>query len=213
MNIISELLDQPAGESDRVVVRSTRGDITIEQLRSRVNQAANALRSLGLSKGSVIAVLMPMSVECVIVSLAIVKIGAVLLPMPCELDADSCSERLIRSKAKAMVIVDGIWRDSRIVNVKEIAEEAAMQAPGLRHMIMLRQTTLAVGKTVGEHWRDHWWQELIESQSACARTEAVSADDPCLIDCEGNWVKHRDIAARRDAAIFRSLRLGEIIEC
>ena len=42
---------------------------------------ANALRALGLGKGDAVGLFMPMTPEIVVAMLAIIKIGAVFLPL------------------------------------------------------------------------------------------------------------------------------------
>src|SRR5947209_8066231 len=47
------------------------------ELRREVNKAANYLRALGLGKGDVVGVFMPMNPECVVAMLAIIQIGGI----------------------------------------------------------------------------------------------------------------------------------------
>ena len=188
MNIVTNLLDRYEGTPTdlKIAIRSENeaGEVrtlTYQQLRKQVNKTANALRSLGLAKGDAIGVFMPMNLECVIAMLSIIKIGGIFLPLFSGYGASACITRLVDADAKALFTADGCTRRGKAGNMKAVADEAAMSVPTLRHMIMLRQTTLAIGKTVGEHWRDHWWHELIESQSDVARTESTDAEDTCML--------------------------------
>ena len=55
--------------------------LTYKELSAETNRCANALRSLGLTKGDVIGIFMPMTPEIVIALLAIAKIGGIILPL------------------------------------------------------------------------------------------------------------------------------------
>ena len=55
--------------------------LTYNELAIEVNRCSNALRSLGFSKGDVIAIYMPMIPETAIALLSIAKIGCIALPL------------------------------------------------------------------------------------------------------------------------------------
>ena len=88
MNIVDNLLDRYAGTAtDRCMAVRFEDEagsvqkLTYAELRAAVNRAANGLRSLGLGPGDVIGVCMPMVPEIVVAMLAILKIGAIFLPL------------------------------------------------------------------------------------------------------------------------------------
>src|SRR5437879_3433500 len=88
MNIADNCLDKYAGtQTDSKIAVCWEGEegqarrLSYFELRREVNRMANALRSLGLGKGDVIGVFLPMTPEIVVAMLAIIKIGAVFLPL------------------------------------------------------------------------------------------------------------------------------------
>src|SRR5690625_2931640 len=71
-----------SGHGDRVALyfEGEPGDaqaVTYADLQARVNQTANALESLGVTKGDRVAIYLPMLVETVVSMLACARIGAV----------------------------------------------------------------------------------------------------------------------------------------
>ena len=62
--------------------------------------------------------------------------------------------------------------------MKAIADEAAEQIPSLKHMIVLKRTGQSVHMQNG---RDHWWHELVDSQSSECATEQTDAEDPLMV--------------------------------
>lgn len=185
MNIVHNCLDKYAGTpTDKRVALRWEGEegavrtLTYAELRCEVNRAANALRSLGLGKGDVIGVFMPMTPECVAAMLAIIKIGAIFLPLFSGFGAQAIVSRLADADAKAIFAADGMMRRGKIVPMKPVADAAAAQIPTLRHMIVLKRTGCNVDWNPA---RDHWWHELISRQPPDAETERTSAEDVLML--------------------------------
>jgi acetyl-CoA synthetase len=75
-----------------------------------VNQAANALRSLGLGKGDAVGLYMPMTCEITVAMLAIAKIGGIILPLFSGYGPGAIASRLEDANAKALFVADGFSR-------------------------------------------------------------------------------------------------------
>jgi acetyl-CoA synthetase len=185
MNIVHNCLDKYAGTSidDRVALRweGEEGSVrtlTYSELRRQVNQVANALRALGLRKGDAIGVFMPMTPEIVVAMLAIIKIGGLFLPLFSGFGPQAIATRLADAEAKAIFTADGYYRRGKVVALKPTADEAAVQLPSLRHLIVLKRTGADVSWNPA---RDHWWHELISRSRTEAETEQTAAEDPMML--------------------------------
>jgi len=152
--------------------------LTYEELYKEVNRCANALRSLGLGKGDAIGLFMPMTPEIAIALLAIAKIGGIILPLFSGYGSGAIVSRLVDAEAKALFAADGAFRRGKAVEMKSIADEAAAHVPTLAHMIVLRRTEQEIKM---KEARDHWWHELVASQSDKAETEKTNAEDPLMV--------------------------------
>lgn len=185
MNIIYNCLDKYIGtEAEHrpaLVSESEDGEIctlSYGDLWRRVNQAANALRSLGLGKGDAIALYMPMTCEIVVAMLAIAKIGGIILPLFSGYGAGAIVTRLADANAKGLFTADGFMRRGKPVAMKAVVDEAAEQVPSLEHVIVLKRTGL---QTSMYPERDHWWHDLIDPQPDIAGTEETGAEDHLMI--------------------------------
>lgn len=186
MNIVYNLLDKHAFDPARwdttaLIWEGEEGAVrrfSYRELRVEVNRAANALRSLGLGKGDAIGLFMPMTPEIVIGLLAVAKIGGIILPLFSGYGAGAIVSRLVDADAKALLAADGAFRRGRAVDMKSVADEAAAQVPSLRHIIVLKRTGQPVSMQEG---RDHWWHELVDTQSPEAPTQDTSAEDPLMV--------------------------------
>ena len=152
--------------------------LTYKELYEQVNQAANALRSLGLGKGDAVGLFMPMTPEIVVALLAIAKIGGIILPLFSGYGAGAVVSRMTDADAKALFTADGAFRRGKPVEMKSVADEAAAHIPTLKHIIVLKRTGQDVKMKEG---RDHWWHALVESQPREAATERTSAEDPLMV--------------------------------
>ncbi|KPJ76869.1 MAG: long-chain fatty acid--CoA ligase [Deltaproteobacteria bacterium SG8_13] len=90
----------------KVSLKDRRRSFTFPQTNRRVNQLANGLLSLGLSKGDKIAVLLENSIEIVEVFLATAKTGLVIVPINFRLAAGDIEYIAGNSDAVAMIVHD-----------------------------------------------------------------------------------------------------------
>jgi acetyl-CoA synthetase len=180
-NCIDKYIGTPVENHIALICETERGEIrtsTYAELYQQVNQAANALRSLGLKKGDVIGLYMPMNSEIVIAMLAIAKIGGIILPLFSGYGSGAIASRLVDANAKALFTVDGYYRRGQPFLMKPIADQAAPLIPTLEHIIVLNR----YNQEINMHFsRDHWWHELIDVQSIQADTEITSAEDVLMI--------------------------------
>jgi acetyl-CoA synthetase len=160
------------GEEERV------GTLTYKELYQEVNRCTNGLRSLGLGRGDAVGLFMPLTPEIVIAMLAVIKIGGIILPLFSGYGAGAVATRLADAEAKALFTADGALRRGKAVEMKSVADEAAKQAPTLKHVIVLKRTGQEIKM---DEKRDHWWHELIPKQSDQSATEVTSAEDPLMV--------------------------------
>ncbi len=185
MNIVHNCLDKRIGTPDEhkpaLIYESEDGytrTYTYGQLYRKVNQTANALRSLGLGKGDAIGLFMPMVPENVIALLAIAKIGGIILPLFSGYGETAIASRLIDAEAKALFTADGFYRRGQVVPLKIVADQAAQHVPTLKHMLVLNHVGVSMPVQAG---RDRWWHALIDWQSDRAPTEHTFAEDPLML--------------------------------
>jgi acetyl-CoA synthetase len=187
MNIIHNLLDKRVVETTSISSlpaliwegeEGTTKTLSYKELYQEVNRCANALRSLGIGKGDAIGLFMPMTPEIVTAMLAVIKIGGIILPLFSGYGVGAIVSRLQDANAKALFASDGAYRRGKAVEMKSVADEALAQVPTVEHVIVLKRTGQNVQMQAG---RDHWWEELVQGQSAEAQTDLTSAEDPLMI--------------------------------
>ena len=185
MNIVHNCLDKWIGTpvENRAAIRwegedgSTRV-LTYGDLYRQVNRFANGLRDLGVAKGDVVGLYMPMVPEIAVALFAIAKTGAIVLPLFSGYGADALSTRLGDAAARAIVTCDGYYRRGQAVHMKSVADVAIARVPSIRKSIVVRRLGEKNPQVPG---RDHWWHEIIERQPQRAETERTDAEDPLML--------------------------------
>lgn len=185
MNIVHNCLDRwmRTSTQNRAAIRwegeeGVTRTLTYGDLYREVNRLANGLRRLGIRKGDVVGLLMPMAPEVAVALLAVVKVGAVVLPLFSGYGAPAVGARLGDAGAKALVTADGFYRRGKIVPLKKVADEALEAVPSVEHVLVVRRLGLEIPWAPG---RDRWWDELLEGESAEAETERTDAEDMLMI--------------------------------
>ena len=84
--------------------------LTYRDLQREVSKTANALKELGVRKGDVVAIYLPMIPELPISMLACARIGAAHTVVFGGFSAESLAGRINDAKAKVLITADGGWR-------------------------------------------------------------------------------------------------------
>jgi acetyl-CoA synthetase len=149
------------------------------ELREEVASVAGGLRELGVASGDRVALMMPMVPEALIAFYAIVRLGAIAVPMFSGFSAPAVATRLRDSGAVMMITARSAFRRGQRVPLAATAAEAVSQSPGVRTVVVLEE---APGNTATASRDDtaSWvsWEEL-----PCAEADAVavSAEHPLMI--------------------------------
>src|SRR5713101_532843 len=135
-----------------------RRTITYGELHREVNRLASVLQNLGLQKGDKVAIYMPLVPEFSIAMLACARLGLPFTVVFSGFSAKALAERIQDCEAKIVVTADGSYRRGKILELKTIVDDAAKEAPSVKHVVVFRRTGHAVPMIRG---RDHWWHEVM----------------------------------------------------
>jgi acetyl-CoA synthetase len=154
--------------------------ITYEQLHREVCQFANALKELGVKKGDVVGIYMPMIPEAAIAMLACARIGAPHSVVFGGFSADALRDRLNDAAAKVVITADGGFRKDKIVALKEQVDLALADnsAPSVEKVLVVQRTKEPINMVAG---RDYWWHDLQKQVSAHCPAEPMDSEDMLFI--------------------------------
>ncbi len=150
--------------------------LTYAQLHREVCQMANVLKQLGVQKGDLVGIYMPMIPEAAIAMLACARIGAPHTVVFGGFSAEALRDRLVDGKAKVVITADGGWRKDAIVPLKEQVDKALAhnQVPTVTDVLVVERTKQKIAMEAG---RDHWWHDLKQGISAHCPAEPMDSED------------------------------------
>jgi acetyl-CoA synthetase len=152
--------------------------ISYRELYEKVNQFANTLKSNGVVKGDRVCIYMPMVPELAIAVLACARIGAVHSVVFAGFSSSSLADRINDASCKIVLTADGSYRGAKILNLKNIVDEALEKCTSIEKCIVYKRTNEEISMKAG---RDIWWHDAIKGQEMECLAEEMDAEDMLFI--------------------------------
>jgi acetyl-CoA synthetase len=165
--------------------------ITFADLQREVVKCANALKQLGVAKGTPVGIYMGMVPETAVAMLACARLGAPHTVVFGGFSSDSLADRLNDMGCEVLITQDEAWRRGTTVPLKKTADEAVAESPKVRNVLVLRRTGGDVPMTDG---RDVWWHDVATDESECPPEPMDSEDLLYLLYTSGTTAKPKGIA-------------------
>jgi acetyl-CoA synthetase len=172
-----------AGNGDRVAFHwegedGDRRDVTYAELLDSTQRFANVLKSLGVGKGDVVGIFLPMLPETPAAMLACSRIGAIHNVVFGGFSAESVKERMQFSDAKALVTADATMRRGKPTPMKASVDAVAGEIESLEHIVVVNRGDTDPPMTEG---RDVFWHEACAEADATCEPEPMDSEDPLYI--------------------------------
>ena len=185
LNVSANCLDRHLTTARRnkaaIIWEGEPGDVltlTYKQLHRQVCLFGNALRKLGIKKGDVVCIYLPMIPEAAIAMLACTRIGAIHSVVFGGFSADSLRERIQDASAKLVVTADGGWRRGQLVPLKRTTDEALRDCPTVENVVLVKRGDFPCHVQEG---RDHWYHRLMADSSPNCPAVPMDSEDPLFI--------------------------------
>ena len=191
LNLSANCLDRhvAAGLGDRVAYHwageeGERRSVTYAQLLDETQRLANGLRSLGVGRGDVVGIFLPMIPQVAAAMLACARIGAVHNVVFGGFSPAAVRERMEVSDAKVLITVDGGRRKGRTAPVKAAVDAELGDLKNLEHIVVVEAVGAAglggerAPMTAG---RDVWYEALVAAADPVCPPEPMPAEAPLFI--------------------------------
>jgi acetyl-CoA synthetase len=156
-----------------------RRELSYRMFAEAVNRIASGLRKFGIQKGDVVAIYMPNVPETFAAFFAILKIGAIVMPLFSGFGPTPIQSRLNHGEAKAVITAAGTWRRGAAAPLKSVLDEALENAPAVQHVIVVDRDGLGMNTPMRAE-RDHWWHD-IPDENGGIETVQMKAEDPAIL--------------------------------
>lgn len=194
-NCLDRHLETDRRDKPAIIWEGEPGDtqvLTYAELHQAVCQFANVLKDLGVQKGDIVGIYMPMIPEAAIAMLACARLGAPHSVVFGGFSAEALRDRLIDAQAKVVITADGGWRKDAIVPLKA-AVDKALEDPKVvvQKVVVVQRTAQDITMTSD---RDFWWHDLMATASAdCPATPLDSEDMLFILYTSGSTGKPKGV--------------------
>jgi acetyl-CoA synthetase len=153
---------------------------TYQQLHDEVCKLANGMKSLGVEKGDVVTIYMPMVPEAIFSMLACARIGAIHSVVFGGFSPEALSGRIEDCDSHYVITSDEGLRTGRKVPLKDNVDAAIQNCheTQVKHVIVLPHTGSEITWIEG---RDRCYRKLTAEQSAVCEPTPMGAEDPLFI--------------------------------
>src|SRR5213080_1647331 len=182
LNVTYNCVDRhvEAGNGDKVAYywegepEDDRRTLTFADLQREVVRFANALKKLGVKKGTPVGIYMGMVPELPVAMLACTRLGAPHTVVFGGFSADSLAGRLNDMECELLITQNEGLRKGNPVPLKKNADAALDQTPRVNKAVVLRRTP---SDTPMKDGRDIWWQDLVKDASTDPKTSPCEEMD------------------------------------
>jgi acetyl-CoA synthetase len=152
--------------------------LTFGDLHVEVQRFANVLKGLGIKKGDRVAIYMGMTPELAIAVLACARVGAVHSVIFGGFAAHAIVDRVNDAECVAIVTQDTAYRRGNEVKLKATVDEAVVQCPTVKNVVVYRRSGSPVNMQDG---RDQWWHDLMAKAAPDCPAEELDSEDPLYV--------------------------------
>ncbi|MGA9867940.1 MAG: acetate--CoA ligase [Acetobacteraceae bacterium] len=152
--------------------------ITYRELHGKVCRLANAMKTLGVKKGDIVTIYLPMVPEAAVAMLACARIGAIHSVVFGGFSPDSLAKRIQDCDSTLLITADEGRRGGRRVPLKANADAALADCPSVKDVIVVKVTGGDVAIRAG---RDHDYAALTEAASPDCPPAEMGAEDPLFV--------------------------------
>ncbi|UGV39738.1 acetate--CoA ligase [Methanococcoides orientis] len=147
---------------------------TYKELLDETARFAAALKEMGVKKGDVVTIYLPMIPEAVISMLACSRIGAPHSVVFAGFSAEALAQRVTDANSRYVITCDGYFHKGKLVEQKEKADRGLENTTCVEKVIVTNHAANAIAM---KEERDIWWDELIHNVDSVCEPEQMDAED------------------------------------
>jgi len=151
------------------------------ELYQQVNQCANTLQSLGVTKGSRVAICLPMIPEAIIAILACARLGAIHSVIFAGLGIESIQSRINDLSASHAITADYFWRRGKKIHLYASVNRALEKCPSIKKVIIVNRDPKAPLPLKLLSNRDIIWQTTIAKAKPFCPPAPTSSEDVLFV--------------------------------
>ncbi|MBD3272920.1 acetate--CoA ligase [Candidatus Dependentiae bacterium] len=152
-------------------------EISYKKLYDDVNKFASGLKKLGVKKGDVVILYMPMIPQAVISMLACARIGAIHSVVFSAFSYKSLKDRINDTKAKFLITADYALRRGKNIDLKFVVD-LAVHNTTVEKVVLVKRTDKGITLNEGI---DVLYQDLIDNAQDFCEPEKLDSNHPLFV--------------------------------
>jgi len=181
-NAVDRHVERGRGDQAAIIydspITSKQRTITYAQLQDKTARCAGVLKKLGVAKGDVVIIYMPMVPQALVAMLGCARIGAVHSVVFGGFAPSELATRIKDSGAKVILTASCGIEPGRIVDYKPMVDEAIeLAGNSVKNVVVLQREQHPCSLIAG---RDHDWRDAMDAADP-ADCVPVAATDPLYI--------------------------------
>lgn len=158
--------------------------LTYLELWQQVYRVSAALKNLGVKKGDVVTLYMPMVPEIFVSMLACARLGAMHNVVFAGFSAESLKSRITDAHSQWIITSDGVYRKGQVLALKEVVDAAVADLDFVQKVIVFDRCQQEVTMT---NDRDIYWHDFIAKEKT---PEPPQSEEELLNMCEGHGAEN-----------------------
>lgn len=156
--------------------------LTYGELYDKVNRFASVLKNLGVKKGDVVVIYLPLIPEALIAMLGCTRIGAVHSVVFSAFSAEALKIRILDGKAKLVITCDGYYRRGKKENLIEKVNDAVRNTKVKKIIVInrLKKNVSELKKKISGKKHFSFSKEMEKADSYC-EPETMNSEDILFI--------------------------------
>jgi acetyl-CoA synthetase len=152
--------------------------LTYQELHRLVVRFASVLKARGYKAGDRAIIYMPMIPELPIAMLACTRLGVIHSVVFGGFSAEALKARIQDLGAQLVITADGGYRRGKEVKLKSAVDEAVVECPSVRDVIVHKRTG---SQTPMQEGRDLWWHDLDENATEDCAAVPLDSEHPLFV--------------------------------
>jgi acetyl-CoA synthetase len=152
--------------------------VTYKEAYHEVNRFGNVLKDMGVQKGDVVTIYMPMILETAYAMLACARIGAVHSVIFGGFSPESIVDRVKDCGSKFIITSDAGFRGGKEIAMKSNVDKACAKCDLIEKVLVIQYVKTNIEMKEG---RDFWYHDLVTDVSYYCEPVAMDSEDPLFI--------------------------------
>lgn len=153
-------------------------NLTYQELYTLTNKMASVLKALGVKKGDIVVLYLPMIPEAVAAMLAVARLGATHSVVFSGFSAQSLQDRINDASVTHVITADVGLRRGKYIHLKDLVDRALVNTPSVQKVLVVKRSDQKVNM---QRDRDVFLHDMLDGAADFVEPESVESSHPLFM--------------------------------